>query len=258
MNHHSKTPHPLPYALSGAGGDGGLVLVCEHASNVVPAHYARLSQDTALLQTHVAWDPGAMVVARHVSALTGSPLVAGTISRLVYDCNRPPEAPDAVPTHSERFEIAGNGGLSPAHRLQRVRAVHDPFHASVAGLLDTCAKDVALVTIHSFTPVYNGQRRQVEIGVLHDSDARLADAMLACAARHTPRIVARNVPYGPEDGVTYTLRRHGVSRGLANVMIEVRNDLLTREADCRDVATMLAGWLTEAIQSLQKTGPHNA
>ena len=57
--------------------------------------------------------------------------------------------------------------------------------------------DPILVTVHSFTPVYHGKKRSVEIGILHDKDARFADAMLETANDHTNAIVRRNKPYGP-------------------------------------------------------------
>jgi len=256
MDDTREMADPLPYALFGDRGAGGMLLVCEHASNFVPSRYVGLASDRKLLAAHVAWDPGALRVARHLSQFADAPLVAGTVSRLVYDCNRPPEAPDAIPEKSEQFVIRGNLELSEVERRRRARAVHDPFHGQVANMIAISPVAPVLITIHSFTPIYNGHPRQVEIGVLHDTDARLADAMLAVASNHTNRVVARNEPYRPEDGVTYTLRRHGVSRGLLNVMIEIRNDLLSDPDACRRMAGILAGWLGDATKTLTENGAH--
>jgi predicted N-formylglutamate amidohydrolase len=102
-----------------------------------------------------------------------------------------------------------------------------------------------LVTVHSFTPVYFGKTRDVEVGILHDRDSRLADAMIARADRmQTNYVVRRNEPYGPADGVTHTLVEHGLANGLPNVMIEVRNDLLGDE----DGQTAMAAFLTNLIK----------
>ena len=46
---------------------------------------------------------------------------------------------------------------------------------------------MAVVTVHSFTPVHFGEPRAVELGILHDEDSRLADGMLARAGA-LPRI----------------------------------------------------------------------
>jgi predicted N-formylglutamate amidohydrolase len=107
-----------------------------------------------------------------------------------------------------------------------------------------------LVTIHSFTPVYEGNPREVEIGILHDADTRLADAMLQCGAAHLPHIIRRNEPYGPADGVTHTIAEHGLPFGHPNAMIEIRNDLIATPKAQTDMARQLAGWLTQAIADM--------
>jgi predicted N-formylglutamate amidohydrolase len=93
-----------------------------------------------------------------------------------------------------------------------------------------------LVTIHSFTRVFNGVSRDVELGILCDSDERLADEMLARAPGLTDMLTAKNDPYGPADGVTHTLKEHALGNGLLNVMIEVRNDLIATHEDQQAVA----------------------
>ena len=108
-----------------------------------------------------------------------------------------------------------------------------------------------IVTIHSFTPVYNVKERHVEIGVLHDADTRLGDAMLAEAARFTDFQVERNAPYGPEDGVTHTLLEHAIRWGHPNVMLEIRNDLIADAQGQARIAAILKPWLTAALSALK-------
>ena len=98
------------------------------------------------------------------------------------------------------------------------------------------------MTVHSFTPVYFGAKRDVEIGILHDEDTRLADALLEELAG-APHKVERNQPYGPQDGVTHSLKRHAISRGIANVMLEIRNDLLNRP----ELVVRMGGLLSGAL-----------
>ena len=236
------------------GGQAEVVLVCEHASRFIPAALNGLGLDEAGRLSHAAWDIGALDTARAMAEAMDAPLVHSCVSRLVYDCNRPPEAPDAMPARSERFAVPGNEDLDEAQRAQRVREVFVPFAALLERTLDARSSPPVVVTVHSFTPVYMGRAREVEIGILHDTDARLADAMLESAGRHTDLRVARNDPYGPEHGVTYTLRRHALPRGLVNVMIEVRDDLLSTPEDCAGMARLLAGWLEEAIAAAKQGG----
>lgn len=229
--------------VNGAGR-GGVLLICEHASAAIPARFGDLGLTAEARVSHAAWDPGARDLAALLSAELDSPLVAGTVSRLVYDCNRPPEAPGAMPARSEVFDVPGNAGLTDVQKAERVQTVYRPFRAAVEARLDAAR---AVVTVHSFTPVFHGAPRDTEIGLLHDSDARLVDLMLA----HAPegRVVHRNRPYGPVDGVTHTLKAHALPRGLPNVMIEVRNDLLTTPEDIRAVACDLMAMLTPALEA---------
>lgn len=226
------------------GGSGGVLLLCEHASAHIPARYAGLGLRAEWRDSHAAWDPGALDLAQMLSAALNAPLVAGAVSRLVYDCNRPPASPSAMPERSEVVEVPGNTGLTPEDRAQRVAAVYAPFVTAVQAQLGRGPK--ALVTVHSFSPTWHGAARETEIGLLHDSDSRLADAMLARAPEG--RVVHRNRPYGPEDGVTHSLQLHG--KGLPNVMIEVRNDLLTTPRDIQTIAMELMAMLTPALSEV--------
>jgi predicted N-formylglutamate amidohydrolase len=230
-----------------AEGTGAALLLCEHASAYIPGRYGDLGLRPEWRQSHAAWDPGALALARMLSTELDSPLVAGRVSRLVYDINRPPEAEAAMPVRSEVVEIPGNANLTPAQKAERVETVYRPFCEAVDMLL--ADRPRAIVTVHSFTPVYHGETRSTEIGILHDSDSRLADVMLAQPAEDG-RQVDRNKPYGPGDGVTHSLKLHGISRGLPNVMIEVRNDLLTTLEDVQAIATELLAMLRPALAAI--------
>jgi predicted N-formylglutamate amidohydrolase len=242
-----------PVAIEGSGRPGPFVLVCEHASRTLPRRLGDLGLGKEALSSHIAWDPGALPVARHMAMSLNSVLIFQRFSRLVYDCNRPPDAFDAMPVKSEIYSIPGNENLSDADRALRTKALYAPFRAGLAGLLAERRRGgqpSVLITIHSFTPVYHGHRRTVEIGILHDDDARLADRMLHFAADNGLYKVMRNAPYGPKDGVTHTLKEHGLANGLLNVMIEVRNDLIQEETSQRVMADFLTGLLLESMTSL--------
>ncbi|MGI9351002.1 MAG: N-formylglutamate amidohydrolase [Rhizobiaceae bacterium] len=237
-----------PVSLLNGDGKSPVLIVCEHASNRIPCQYSDLGLSTRKLKSHIAWDPGADKVASYLSKLFDAPYVRGDISRLVYDCNRPPSAIDAMPSRSEIFDVPGNMNLEDIERRQRIQKVYLPFHQCLEDALATSELNCALITIHSFTRVYNGQDRDVELGILHDKDSRLADAILSAASVFTSLNVQRNQPYGPENGVTHTLREHGLKNGLLNVMLEIRNDLLTTSEQCGKIAEMLHGLLLHALK----------
>ena len=170
-----------PAILVNGGGRSSYVLICEHASNRLPRTLGTLGLPPSELTRHIAWDLGAEQVARRLSRLMDAPLVLQRYSRLAYDCNRPPDAADAMPELSETTDIPGNRSLSPADKLARIREIYRPFHGAITELLDRRAADGVrsmVVTIHSFTPVYKGRRRAVELGLLHDRDTGLADRLI--------------------------------------------------------------------------------
>lgn len=239
----SGMPHETAMTL-GPSGPAPVLLLCEHASNAFPQPFGALGLDEAARESHVAWDPGALDMALRLSQAWGAPLVHSAVSRLVYDCNRPPEAPDAMPARSEVYDVPGNRDLSLEDREARTTAIYRPFVAAVDAAVAR-ANPGAIVTVHSFTPVYFGTRRTVEIGVLFDSDTRLADALLAQDWGGFE--VRGNDPYGPEDGVTHSLKRHAISRGLPNVMIEIRNDLLATPEGAEAVFSVLEPNLAAAL-----------
>ncbi|MBY5935147.1 N-formylglutamate amidohydrolase [Tateyamaria omphalii] len=221
-----------------------VVLVCEHASPYIPERFKNLGLPDDALRSHVAWDPGALALAERMAEHLGAALLAAKTSRLVYDCNRPPEAQDAMPERSEVVDVPGNFGLSSLQKAERVETYYKPFRAAVSHVISRLEAPV-LVTVHSFTPIYHDARRDVEIGVLHDRDARLADALLSCVDGQY--VVRRNEPYGPDDGVTHTLKEHALPGGHLNVMLEVRNDLIADQAGQSGMADLLSGWLKRAL-----------
>lgn len=242
-------------AVENADGAGDFLLVCEHASRRLPERYGTLGLSDDALSSHIAWDPGALAVAQLMSRQLDSTLIYQRFSRLIYDCNRPPDSPAAMRDVSEIFRIPGNENLSEAERSLRTSSLYLPFQGQIREEIASRrakGRQTALVTVHSFTPVYFGQTREVEIGILHDHDSRLADAMLHASGQEHSYRVERNQPYGPADGVTHTLELHALPAGLLNVMIEIRNDLIADEAGQERAANFLSGLLSKSYIALTK------
>lgn len=233
-----------------AGGKSPIVLVCEHASNHIPPALNQLGLKPEDLQRHIAFDPGAAPVARLLAKFLDAPLILQKVSRLVYDCNRPPEAPGAMPELSEVFEIPGNKGLSPEARLARTQQVYRPFHHALEVLLDERAaahRPTAMVSIHSFTRTYKGKKRDVDVGLLFDRDPWLANALVKSFPGVNTQL---NEPYGPKDGVLHLLNLHAAPRGLHHLMIEICNDLLETERQQQQWAQRLSVPLIQAAAKL--------
>ncbi|MCB2127212.1 MAG: N-formylglutamate amidohydrolase [Rhodobacteraceae bacterium] len=232
---------------------GPFLVVCEHASNHFPAAFGTLGLTPEARAAHIAWDPGALGVARRLARLLDAPLVAAGVSRLVYDLNRPPHSPGAMAARSEDYDIPGNARLSAAERRRRTEAVYLPFHAELRAEIArrlARGRPPVIVTIHSFTPVWFGQPRAVEFGVIHDEDPALALAVLAEAKAQTRLDCRLNEPYSAADEVTHTLRLQATPYGLANVMLEIRNDLIATPGAEEAMAATLAPVLKAALAAI--------
>lgn len=235
-------------------GPGPFVFVCEHASCRIPDEYQNLGVSAEVARSHAAWDIGALSLSMLLSKRFDSPLVASTVSRLVYDCNRSPDSHTAFVVRSEFDDVPGNLTLTDEQRRQRVDTIYQPFSDQLSELLDHRLKsniNTTLVTIHSFTPTMRGKPRAVEVGVLHDRDSRFADQLLVLAPEHPRYAIERNQPYGPDDDVTHTLKVHALPRQINNVMLEVRNDLLDCDESIEQIGELLFRLLSGALQHNQ-------
>ncbi|MFJ4194047.1 N-formylglutamate amidohydrolase [Pseudomonas sp. NPDC089534] len=220
------------YNLSREDSTHPLILVCEHASRYIPEALNDLGLDEAAAREHIAWDIGALALAEQLSERLGATLLSANYSRLLIDLNRPRHAPDSIPAQSEIYQVPGNRDLDETTREYRRQTLFKPFHSRLQQLIDTRlaeGRPVRVVGIHSFTPVYYGQPRELEAGVLFGQAKAYAHRLLEGLGKH-PLKVAGNQPYRVDPLGDMTVPVHGDARGLDSVLIEVRNDLL-RSAD---------------------------
>ncbi len=239
-------------AIENPHGRSPILLICEHASNHLPARYGTLGLGPDELESHIAWDPGALGVARELSRLLDAPLIHATVSRLVLDLNREPSAPDSIWTLSERTTIPGNIDLGEEERAYRVREVYDAFHNAVDDFANArMVQDQlgAVVSIHSFTPVYRDVPRPWQIGLIFGHDDRYARSVEAGLKQDPALTVGMNEPYSPADRVFHTLERHAEKRGLPPLMIEIRNDLIRTQDGQASWANRLAPLLREGART---------
>lgn len=240
--------------VEGAPDGGPFVIVCDHASNRVPEGFGDTGLTPEDMQRHIAWDPGALPVSRGLLTRLGCPVIYPDASRLLIDCNRPPDSPGSILLESEDTAIPGNRGLDPAIKARRIAEIYEAYHAGIDALLDTRAAagvPTAVVAMHSYTPVYRGVSRPWHVGVLYDTDRRLADPLRALLEGEPDLVVGDNEPYGPEDGVYHTLSRHAEARGLPCVMIEIANDLIRTEPGQNTWADLMARVLPAALEAVR-------
>lgn len=245
-------PSDVPvFLVERPAGCSPYVLTCDHAGRAIPRRLANLQLSAEELSTHVAWDLGVADLGRRLAVRLDACVILQSYSRLVIDANRPPDAPDSIPTLSERTRIAANEGLSAHDARTRCDEIFQPYHRRIAAELEARgARPTLLVALHSFTPVYMDERRPWHVGVLYGRDARLGRLMLAALRSDPALVVGDNQPYAVSDATDYTIVVHGEQRRIPHVEIEVRQDLLACATDVEAWAERLGRALEEAVPRL--------
>ena len=243
---------PPPFTIANPDGQMPVVLVCDHASNVIPARLNDLGLEVHERSQHIAWDIGAAQVAQLLAARLDAPAVLAGYSRLVIDCNRPPGHPTSIAEVSDGIFIPGNHDLSDLEAENRLNEVFWPYHYAITQALahrwrHGHGRAPVLIAIHSFTPVMNGFRRPWHLGVLWNRDPRLAEPLMAQFGAHTEWCVGDNQPYSGRE-VGFTMDTHGGAAGLSHVEVEIRQDLLADDRGCAHWAARIGDVLEAVLQ----------
>jgi predicted N-formylglutamate amidohydrolase len=249
---HADVP---PVHEQNAGGDSAFLFTCDHYGRTIPRALGDLGVSASELERHIAWDIGIAGVAEQLSNALNAHLIAQRYSRLVIDCNRPPDAASAIPVISEATAIPGNEGLSSEAAAIRRREIFDPYHRRIDEIIDarlTREQPTVLVSLHSFTPLYAGVARPWHIGTLYNHDRTLPPLLLQHLRAEDDLVVGDNEPYAVSDQTDYTIPVHGEKRSLINTGIEIRQDLIGDQAGQRQWAERLARILRQIEETLRK------
>lgn len=243
---------PAPVTVHNEGGLSPFLIVVDHASNSIPRALAGLGVPEAELERHIAWDIGVAAVSRFLAQALDATMAQQNYSRLVIDCNRAPGLETSIPEISESTPIPGNIGLSVGEKEARQRDIFQPYHDRIDAELDRRRREgrqVVLIAMHSFTPVFMSAARPWQAAALYNRDPRLAKKLLA-SLKDEGLVVGDNEPYSLSDETDYTIPMHGERRGLLHVEIEIRQDLIAQESGQRAWAARLARLLPQAYQQL--------
>jgi len=185
------------------------VVSCEHAVNDVPPEYMALfAGQGELLSSHRGFDPGSLELGRRFARALDCNSHATRVTRLLVDVNR-------SLGHRTLFSAVSRALASDARQriLQRYYHPHRArVESDVRSALST-ARSVLHLGVHTFTPVFDGVVRHVDVGLLYDPRCKRERAF-CLSWQHTlqtriPELrVRRNFPYrGRSDGLTTYLRR---------------------------------------------------
>ncbi|MEM9247517.1 MAG: N-formylglutamate amidohydrolase [Pseudomonadota bacterium] len=241
-----------PFRITGEDRPGPWLVTCDHATNTIPAAIrdGSLGLGQADMGRHIAYDPGAAGVSFCLGEALGAPVVTSNFSRLVIDPNRGEDDPTLLMRIYDGTVIPGNRFADSDELAHRLTLCYRPYHDAVARVAAR-HPDPAICAVHSFTPRLRGRApRPWHVGVLHSyRDSRLAHALIARLTAEGDIVVGDNEPYGghlPGDSID----RHALSAGRANVLIELRQDLIETLADQRAWARRLAPLLQAALADI--------
>jgi predicted N-formylglutamate amidohydrolase len=227
----------------------GLVIVCDHARNALPPGYGTLGLPASEFTRHIAYDIGVEPVVRGLCARLGVPAVLAGYSRLLIDPNRGLDDPTLIMQVSDGAIVPGNRGLDAAERSRRIERFYQPYHAAIDALLDEAVasgRPPAILSIHSFTPAWRGIARPWHAGILWHRDGRFACPLIERLRAGNDLLIGDNEPYSgglPGD----TLDTHATARGLADALVEIRQDLIAGPAGVDEWADRLAALLPDII-----------
>lgn len=221
-----------------AGAGAGVLITCEHASERLPAPWAWSARDRRLVGTHWAFDLGAADLAREYAELVGAVAVLSRFTRLLADPNRPEGSPTLFREFAEGEPVELNQSIDPAEREIRLDGYYRPFHAAVDREV-AASRAPILLAMHTFTPLYEGSPRTLEIGVLFDDEEALAMRMVDALAGAGLR-VAPNEPYSGREGLIHVVDRHARTHARRAIEIEVRQDIAVDPAFRKRFLPLLA------------------
>ncbi len=212
-------------------------LTCEHASQRLPGAWRWPARDERLLDTHWAYDLGARDLTIELARALDAAAVLARFTRLLVDPNREEGHADLCRAHAEGEPVLLNEGLEASERERRLHGYHRPYHAAVDAALGAVSAPI-LLSIHSFTPSYQGEAREMELGVLFNRDERAAYALGEALAARLPR-VAYNEPWSGRAGLIYAAERHAERHGRIALELEVRQDRAVDPAYRAELAAVL-------------------
>ncbi|NIR31587.1 MAG: hypothetical protein GWN84_20205 [Gammaproteobacteria bacterium] len=241
---------PAPYRLLNPGGSAPYLVICDHASRLIPRLLDNLGLDAVTLRQHIAWDIGTADVAERVAERLDAPLVASGYSRLVIDQNRYPSDPTSIPAISDGVVIPGNRDVTAEEARRRAEEFFWPYHNAIeteTERLRTRGVTPVIISVHSFTPSFQGFERPWHIGILSHRDRRVADPLLERLRAQPELCVGDNQPYSARNPAGYSMEAHAEAPGYPHALIEIRQDLIDTKRTALGWADLLAELLRDVL-----------
>jgi predicted N-formylglutamate amidohydrolase len=232
---------PGPFRVLNPLAEHPVLLICDHASHRFPRSLGDMGLDPFARRCHLALDIGAGPVTESLAQSLGVSAVVHNYSRLIVDCNRELMDPGAFLEYGDGILVTGNRNLHRADKELRASALYWPYHCAIDEQVKRLSKagpPPAFISIHSFTPVLNGESRPWQIGVLWDKDEMMRDIFLE-GFREAGFLVGDNEPYSGKAPKDFTIDHHAEAHDLPHVGLEIRQDLIDDAAGVAEIAQVM-------------------
>ena len=245
---------PGPFRVLNPLAEIPLLLICDHASHRFPKTLGDMGLDPFARRCHLAVDIGAGRLTESLAKSLGVTAVLHNYSRLVVDCNRQLMDPGAFLEYGDGILVPGNRNLHAADKELRATALYWPYHCAIDEQVQRLAKagrPTVFISIHSFTPVLNGESRSWQMGVLWDKDEETRKIFLE-GLRDAGYLVGDNEPYSGKAPQDFTIDHHAEEHDLPHVGIEIRQDLIDDEAGVAEIAEVMHKIIASIPQRLDQ------
>lgn len=210
--------------------DRSIIITCEHAGNHIPESYLPYFKNAdQVLQSHEGWDPGTWPLANLLAKAFDAPLFGCQTSRLLIEVNRSLHHPQLFSRYTSQ--------LNDKEKQEVINSFYLPYRTQVENEISASPKPVLHLSIHSFTPIWNGIARDVDIGLLFDPDRKLELSFcqhyeMALNKVPPPYRLQFNKPYlGIDDGLTTYLRTKFKDKDYAGIEIEINQKLISNQEE---------------------------
>lgn len=225
---------------------GIIILTCEHGGNAIPSAYQEVFRgQEEVVCSHKGWDIGALLLAKGLSKSLGVPLHYSTTSRLVVELNRS--------LHHPHLFSAFTKSLSVSEKQHILAHYYHPYRTKVENSIREAISangQVLHISVHSFTPMFEGTIRKADFGLLYDpatEERVFCQAWKAQITATSHMNVRFNYPYkGTADGFTTYLRKC-FPQGYRGIELEVNQQLLSEGTSIKNIEKILVTSLRSII-----------
>jgi len=227
-----------------------LLLTCEHASNHLPTKshadwaWGQSELEAGIPEQHWGIDIGAydfcMELLKSLSDRNAEiansskcngqgclSAITAEFSRLLLDCNRPIGSDTMFRDKCDGVTVELNKNITEEEKERRIKTLYEPYHNAIAEQVEK-KKPKLVFSVHSFNPEYEGEKREMEVGILFDESGEKLGSLITKSMREDGIRAEENEPWSGKKGFIFAVDKatRDTKGSSIPLMIEVRNDLL--------------------------------